>query len=306
MVLDLVQSEGFRAGGLIGTLAALALLLAPRRAGIGGAGIVGPGAVASVAALVGMAVTTSLPGALVGALALLATAACLAQRNRAAAAQRLLLASPGAVLVAVAADAPDPVWLGPFAIAATAATVTCLGDFLAAPRSPVRGFELALIVVTALGIYATVPETSQATVVVGALVPASVLALRGGPSSLDRANVSALAGLLVWTAAIGGQSRPSSVIGSVVCFGVLIADPPLVQWLSPRNRPAAAARARTLVFTLLLGGLHVGLVAVGSRVIGLRSSAFEAAVLAVITLLVAVVAVGALELTSRARGHRSR
>jgi hypothetical protein len=280
--------------------AALALLLSGR------ARIVRPGAAAIVAALVGIKVTTSLPGALVAALALLAATTYVAQRNRASTAQLLLVASPGAVLVAVAADTSDPVWLGPFVVAAAAATVACLGDFLATARSPVRGFELALIVLTALGIYATVPETGQATVVVGALVPAAVLGLVGESSSLDRACVSALAGLLVWTAAIGGQSRPSSVIGSMVCFGVLIAHPPVAHWLSRRNRPVGSAGARTLVFTLLLAGLHAGLVAVGSRVIGLRSSAFDAAVLAVITVLVAVVAVGALELASRARGHRSR
>jgi len=298
MVLDLVRSEGFRAGFLIGTLGALGVLLAASRGRE-----LSPAGVAVIATLIGLEITGSLPGALIGAVAAVALMSFVLRNDSAPAGVPLPLAMlPGAVLVAVAADSTGPAWLGPFAVLTAVTTTTCLSDFRAAP--PIRGFEATLIGLTALGIYAAVPETDPVTVLIGALFAVSALSVRRVPSFWNPATASALAAMLVWAAAEGGQTRPGSVLGATVCFGVLLVDPLVVRALHARDQPTRARGAALRLLALL--AIHAGIVAIGSRVVGLRVSATQAAVLSAATLLGATVAVGAVELASRPRIRRSR
>jgi hypothetical protein len=296
MVLDLFPDESFRAGLLIGTLGAAVLLLAGTRLQR-----LRPASVAVLAALIVLARIDVLPGALVAALAVVAAGSLLLVDRDVPKAAWPAVWLEGAVLVAVAVGGGGPGWLDAFTIVLAFAAAGCVGSLGARP-SP-RGFEPILIVLTVLGVYGAVPETDPVRVVVGALLPAVALGLWRAPF-WDRAGASTLAALVVWAAAAGGQTRPAAVIGSAVCFGVLLVDP-LVVGALPGTARAVRERGRVTRLGALVV-IHAGVVAFGSRVVGLRTSSLQAAVLGAAALLAALVAVAGIELTTRSRERRVR
>ena len=120
-----------------------------------------------------------------------------------------------------------------------------------------------MLAITAFGIWVTVPETEGARALLGASLPMAFATLRPfGGAKFGYAGAFALAGLLVWVVATGGEARPASVVGGWACIGALAILPlfkPAPVWFVRRRR----------TMTLLLHGL---LVLIASRVIGLWES----------------------------------
>jgi hypothetical protein len=83
------------------------------------------------------------------------------------------------------------------------------------------------------------------------------------PPSVGVVGAVAVAGLLAWTVAAGGAGRPGSVVGGLLCLGVLVVEP-LARLLDPRRRSALARGP--VAWTAL--GAHLVLVAVAARVVG--------------------------------------
>jgi hypothetical protein len=190
------------------------------------------------------------------------------------------LAAAGGAGIVAATDPPATLAL-PLPWIAVAAGVA--GALLAGFDRRWRGHGLAplLLAVSAVGVYATVPDVEWALVVVGAALPLTLLGWpgplapgglrgprrRGGPAqpppSLGVAGSLAAAALLAWTVAAGGAGRPGSVVGGLACLGVLGVEP-LARLLDPRHR-SALARPR-VAWTALAA--HLVLVAVAARVVG--------------------------------------
>jgi hypothetical protein len=190
------------------------------------------------------------------------------------------LAAAGGAGIVAATDPPATLAL-PLPWIAVVAGVA--GALLAGFDRRWRGHGLAplLLAVSAVGVYATVPDVEWALVVVGAALPLTPLGwpgplapggLRGPrrrdgpaqpPPSLGVAGSLAAAALLAWTVAAGGAGRPGSVVGGLACLGVLAVEP-LARLLDPRHR-SALARPR-VAWTALAA--HLVLVAVAARVVG--------------------------------------
>jgi hypothetical protein len=194
--------------------------------------------------------------------------------DRLPAAGRLSLVVPGALLLATSQGIQTDwarVVVGVTVMAAGAATETERRWPAATP---------ALLVIAAGGVYLTVPDTEHARALVGALAP---MAFLGWPLALARVGstgTTAIAGLIVWTAAVDGTGRPGAIVGGAACLGLLLAEP-AARVLQRRAAPIPPPVAITAQIVVVL---------LASRVAGLRQSAGEAAVV-VAALLVAAAAV---------------
>jgi hypothetical protein len=150
---------------------------------------------------------------------------------------------------------------------------------------------LTLFGVSALGVYATVPDTEAVAALVGASLPLLVLGWPARLATLGRAGAAATVALLVWAGAVGGEGRPASIIGVVACLGLLVGSP-VGRLLLPRvGDRLGRARPGTLAFSLVVS--QIVLVLVAARVGGQLSNPLAAAAIGATVGLVAVV-VGAL------------
>lgn len=205
---------------------------------------------------------------------------------------RAALVLPGAVLTVDAMRITDrPAAVAPAAVAAAVLAV------LAGRTDRVHAATAAgppLLAVSVFGMYATVPETGQILPVLVVTVP---VALVGGPVRLARlgtAGAAASVVLLVAIVAEGGQARPASIVGALASLGMLALDP-VVRAVVPAAAPPVRWASREMA---VFFGTHVVLVAVASRVAGLRGSGAEA------TLIVAAVGAVALAALARHMEHR--
>jgi hypothetical protein len=211
----------------------------PRAAPFGGAVLVA----ATVAALHH---THLLPHALPWALVAL-TAAGVAVDFGAPVCVGVLLAVPGAWWLAASTGVPAVGWVK-VAIAVVAAAG---GGLVAGSDRRLGRWSLLVVLVTAGGVYGTVPDTEQALALLGAAI---AIAFAFWAARLGAAGSWAFAGLVAWTAAVGGVGRHSSIVGGLACLGVLLVAP-----LWPRRVPAFAIAAA-----------QWPVVFVASRVAGLR------------------------------------
>jgi hypothetical protein len=154
-------------------------------------------------------------------------------------------------------------------------TIVVGGPAAAAVDRRFPSLTIGLLAVSALGAYATVPDTEQARAVVGALLPIAALALlcRSVP---EPATPGLGVALVAWVGLIGGVGRPGSVVGAIGCLGVFLLGP-----LAARNRPAVVV------------AVHAPIVLIASRVAGLRQSAWTAAFVLLPVLVVAATALTA-------------
>ena len=193
----------------------------------------------------------------------------------------------GAVALVLRGGFAEVGWL---AVVAPIATIA-IGAVLAAWANRLPQDVLGVMVaISAFGIWATVPETETARALLGASIPLAVATLPPIRARLGYSGAFALAGLLVWVVATGGEARPASIVGGWACIGA-IAILPLY------NPPVAALVGRKRVVTVLI---HTVIVVVTSRVIGLWESA-GLALLAVVALFVACYLVLSLLPSVRAR-----
>jgi hypothetical protein len=149
-----------------------------------------------------------------------------------------------------------------------------------------EGLGPVLFAASVVGVYSTVPDTEMALVAVGAALP---LALLGWPLPLGSLGGGALAstGCLLWIVAAGGVGRASAILGGIASLGLFIVEPAarlfhrahvsaIAGW--PKGRPRWTAAVV----------VHLGLVYVAARVIGLRPNVAQAAVGALVMFAAAV------------------
>lgn len=139
-----------------------------------------------------------------------------------------------------------------------------------------------MMAITAFGIWVTVPETEHARVLLGVSLPLAAATTRPVHARLSSAGAFALAGMIVWVVAVGGDARPGSIIGGWASLGVIV--------ILPFVRPAATMLIERRPF--LIVGFHALFVLVATRVIGLWESAVVASVAVLFTAIAAFVAIG--------------
>jgi hypothetical protein len=132
-----------------------------------------------------------------------------------------------------------------------------------------------MIAISAFGIWVTVPETETARALLGASLPLALATLPPIWARLGYSGAFALAGILVWVVATGGEARSASVVGGWACIGAIAVLPIY-------HPPVTALVGGKRIATVLI---HIILVVVASRVIGLWESA-GLALLAVVALFV--------------------
>ena len=203
----------------------------------------------------------------------------------------MLLAVPGAWLVVFRGAPPLAGWLRLLTMTAVVAGGWLLADV--DRRWGRAGFVPVLLAVSVAGVYATVPDTEQALAALGVALP---LALLGWPrplASLGQGGAYVAAGTLVWVVSAGGVGRASSVIGGVACLGLLVVEP-LARGLHPDRRSVVDCLPSGRWGPPAVTTLHLSLVYPAARVVGLRPSVTQAAILAGVGLAGAVlVALGA-------------
>lgn len=124
---------------------------------------------------------------------------------------------------------------------------------------------LSLVTLSGLGIWAAVPDTEQAALVVSALLPLTAAAIWSRHAEVGVRppltwGVGGLAALLWWAAAVGSRGRPPALGGAAATVGVLVLGP---WWLR-------RARSMSLPWAV---AVHVPVVAVAARVAGVSDDA---------------------------------
>lgn len=241
-----------------------------------------------------------LPAGLAVGLAVLACAGLVANLTRWPRTVAAVLAAPGALLVAARGDLADVGWVR-FAVAGTIVLGgLCVASFDTRWRNP--SVAPALFVLSAVGIYFTVPDTEEAMVLLGVAAPLALLGWPFGLGALGTGGSLAATGLLCWTVAAGGYGRRSSIVGGLACLGLLVVEP-VGRLAGGGSWPGRVpGRGWSLTATAAaLSGAHLGLVYVASRVAGTRLTVPAALGIVGIE---ATVAVGALMLAARLRRGR--
>jgi hypothetical protein len=221
----------------------------------------GYGIAAVGAALIALDAQYRVPPRLALGLALLAVAGGLADLL-----QSVLLRSvvvvPGAAFVALAlTGVPRWVKVLAFVVIAVGAPLVAATDRRAPRPTP------PLVLVTVLGVYACVPDTEFARILVGAFLAAALLAFDPELRAVGAGSCAAV-GLVAWDACQEGAVRPGAVVGGVACLGVLVLVPVFGRKLRLADPWSLLAWA--------VAAIHVVLVLWCARVAGLRDSALVA------------------------------
>lgn len=176
----------------------------------------------------------------------------------------LLLAPGGGTIAWLAFD--GPLWARLVVLVAVTVGGALAAEF---QKGHTRaGTGSLLLLVSAAGIFGTVPDTEHALVLLGATVP---LAIAGWPlrwTTPGRIDLPVWVAVAVWTGATGGMGRNTSIVGGVGSLGLLVLEP-IVRRVSGRRRPVGGAGTPPPLEELIL---HLVLVVVASRVAGLSTS----------------------------------
>jgi hypothetical protein len=256
------------------------------------------GLLVALAFLLGLAVVRRAPSGLAIGVALLVIAGLPAVlESRSGPLIGLFLSAAGSGSIAFWGALPDRAWLRITVLLSVPAAAWLLRDFELGPGR--AGIGLVLLPVSAAGVFAGVPNTEQALLLLGVTAP---LALVGWPrplATLGPGWAPAVAGVYVWVVAVGGSLRAGAVIGGLGCLGLLAAEP-LARAISagksrlPFAWPSGLAAAA-------VGLIHGVLVLVCSRMAGVRRSAWVAGLIAGGTLAAATLALAALGRLRRRR-----
>jgi hypothetical protein len=299
-VTDLISDDGFQTGLVFGLVAAVAVGLAaaiarPVRPWAGLA--FGAAAVVAMADQFASADRFPVTGDLVVGLAVLAAGGVVAGRWPLAV--RMAAAGPGAVLVARSTDVTEPGWAVPTIVVATVVGGALAGD---CDRTLGRwGLPPVMLAATVLGVYGTTPDTEHAMVLAGASLAIALLGWPRPLASLGVAGSFVAAALVSWTAVVDGLGRPGAVVGAVACLGVLAVEPVVRRAVSARRRLGRSSL--TARDALVVGALHLGLVAACSRVAGLRTSAGQALAISAFAYALVAGALVAVSVRSPSGGH---
>jgi hypothetical protein len=164
----------------------------------------------------------------------------------------------GGVLFSTRSGIPDIAWVrisAPMVVGLAGVTLRQWTNYEAAK------YVGPLFVITAFGIWTTVPSTESARVLLGAAMPMAFGTLPPVGAWVHGPGAFPLSGLAVWVVAFGGEPRPASLIGGWACLGILVALPLLL-----RNRPWSGIK----IWMVVVG--HAVIVLLASRVVGLQDS----------------------------------
>ena len=268
-LLSVEFGAGFRLGLIAAVLGGLASLLWRAKAGqpLHVVGVMFVGAAAWA-----MKVAMDVPAEALLGLALLGIGGLIARSSESlffgAAA-----AIPGAWFVVASLEVGDSSWISWFLLAAIA-----IGGVLAARTDQLISVPTVtplLVALTIAGVYFAVPDTEEVLVLAGAITPLALLGWPLGLSKIGGSGCYATVGILAWTTAWGGMGRPAAIVGAVSCLGMFLLIP-FFHW--SRDKPA------------LIVGLHLILVAAGSRLSGHQTDPKVATLLAVAALVVGYLA----------------
>jgi hypothetical protein len=305
---DLVNDTGFRDGllaGVVGLVAVGGLALGVRRPpGRGPLGLAGAGLV--LATLYGLERIDALADGerLVLGLLVLAAGAFLASKLPWQPAVGVVLAIPGAALIASTTDVSsiDIDWVRVLTFGTTATGAALVADF---DRFNARaGLAPVLLAVTALGMYTTVPDTEQAAVLVGVTVPLVLLGWPKPLAALGAPGAAATVGLVVWTASVGGRGRPGAIVGAMACLGVMLVEPVVRQIF--RRWPPPEPTGPWSSGIVITAALHVALVLCVSVAAGREVSARTAAAISVVAFVAAAVALAVILVLRRPPARAAR
>lgn len=194
------------------------------------------------------------------------------------------LAAPGAIVLAYAVgfeNAPAT-WLLVVVIVIAAPLVAAFDRTYANHALPIPLFALAVV-----GLFFAVPDTEVAAILLGTMAVGVFLGWPKPFFTLGSAGSYAVVGLFVWVAVTGGAARPASIVVSVGCLGLLLAEP-VGRWLSHGHR-TLLSDGRVEETAVLL--VQLAIVFVVSRGAGRLSSAWTAAAATGLVLGIAVMAV---------------
>ena len=197
----------------------------------------------------------------------------------------VVLAVPFGYLIGFHGELVADVWARLLVTAAASVGAMLVADFDDTWSREAPG--LTLFVISAFGVYATVPDTELVAAVLGASLALLVLGWPVSLASLGRAGGAAATALLVWTGAAGGGGRPASIVAVVACLGLLVGAP-IGKLLFPR---AAGSLRRVTAGPLVLAlvASHAVIVATAARVAGQRTEPLAAAALGALVGVAAVV-----------------
>jgi hypothetical protein len=174
----------------------------------------------------------------------------------------------GVVLLVVSLDLSDPAWMLLGLMVVTVAVAVGLH-----PSDRAASTLLGpLTAVSAIGIWATVPETDMVRGLVGASIGLAPATLWPWLARISGGGAMALAGLMGWLVVQGGATRASSVVGGWLAMALLA----ISARIEVRGKLGRGA---------LIAAMHVLSVALAARVIGMMestgSAALSASILAV-------------------------
>ena len=237
------------------------------------------GLAALVAAAAVMPIVRRLPGLVVAGLVMLALAGAVFPRTRRISMIPVLLALPGAWMIG-ASGIPGPGWAAPLVVVATAVggpLVSWFDEEIHGPPIVALLFALATA-----GVWATVPDTEEALVLLGAVIAPTLLAWPLRVARLGPIGGHALVGLYLWVVVWGGRGREGSIVGAMAALGMLMVAP-TGAWIARQSRVRA-----TGWYGIGLISLQLVVVVATTRIAGLREQAADAAWIAIPTLLVAL------------------
>ena len=90
------------------------------------------------------------------------------------------------------------------------------------------GLGVIFFAVATVGVFAAVPDTEEALIITAASLPITLLAWPKVAASLGAEGSYLAVAMLLWVTVAGGEGRPSSIIGSAACLGLLLIEPVLM------------------------------------------------------------------------------
>jgi hypothetical protein len=246
------------------------------------------GTVAIAATLVALASRRPVPLGLVIAVVGVAIVCSIPPSRLPASTATALCAPLGWVM---AMDLAGPRWLRVLvAVVASAGAV-------AAARTEAGWHDLAvtpgMLAITAMAIFLAVPDTEEAAVFLGAVLPVAVLGWPLRLVSLGRAGAGGAVVLGAWVVATGGRSSPAAVVGALACFALLIGLAAGRRLAPESSRLELSIEPDMLAIAVLL--VHGSLALFASRAGAVRTGLTQAIIVAAVVLVCSLLAGAALE-----------
>ncbi|MGZ8763936.1 MAG: hypothetical protein ACXW2Y_11495 [Acidimicrobiia bacterium] len=120
-------------------------------------------------------------------------------------------------------SAHSPGWIIAILVFGPASLGAAAADF--DRRANGSGLGPLLLLISIVGLYATVPDTELVLVLLGSAIPVTALAWPRVMARLGSGGAYAAIGLFLWITTVEGTARPGSIIGAAAALGLLAAEP---------------------------------------------------------------------------------